>query len=665
MKRPTGNICLFRQRFQKGAGFFLTLLLLDFLALASRPSVPTPLPDHPGNIYLEGESVQIRLPENWKPSAVYWRVLDDQGHQIRSGKLENHSSTGLLLGPMPIGWYRIEFLNTAGQLQCWTTAAVLARLKSPIPEDSPIAVDAAISWFAHNNPENQRRFANLAALAGVKWIRDRMRWREIEPKPGRFLEDSTYDSAARIQHAAGLRILQVFHDTPPWATEGRSTSEFAVDLRHVYRFAQAMARRFHGLVQAWEPWNEANVATFGGHTVDQMCSWQKAAWLGFKSEDPHLIVCWNVVTTVPTWQHTTGLLANHTWPYYDTYNIHSYDWAHSYLELWAPARVAACGRPMWVTEADRGIHHLGNAPWYDLSPRNARLKAEYLAQEYAQSLYAGAARHFHFILGNYQEPSGVQFGLLRKDFTPRPGYVALAAIGRFLAGAQCLGRWRPDEKTTVIAFRAVPDGKEHDVLVVWAERPVDWPQRGRQRSHLSLPSDLQVQAAYDYLGRPIRWTGQVGSAPQFLLLRPGTAQRLPLEPPPISSPKRTGHPSHVVLQAVFPPHRRIQVADRSWSQAYVYGFQPGETVRFKLRIYNFGKQPLHGTIRLLSLPPGWTVSLRQRTVQLQPKAMKRLSLSLRAPTRAPNVSGDGWITYQAVFSPTETDTLAFRVKWKK
>jgi hypothetical protein len=81
------------------------------------------------------------------------------------------------------------------------------------------------------------------------------------------------------------------------------------------------------------------------------------------------------------------------------------------------------------------------APWYDLSPRLEILKAEYVAQSYASALAAGADRFFQFILGQYVEPNGVQFGLLRVDFTPRPPYAALAAVRRFLAGARPLGHW--------------------------------------------------------------------------------------------------------------------------------------------------------------------------------------------------------------------------------
>ena len=101
-----------------------------------------------------------------------------------------------------------------------------------------------------------------------------------------MVAETTYDSAANIQHRYGLKILQVFHDTPRWAVAlPGATGRFPSDLRHVYHFAKAMSQRFQGRVQAWEPWNEANVTTFGGHTIDELCSYQKAAYLGFKAGD--------------------------------------------------------------------------------------------------------------------------------------------------------------------------------------------------------------------------------------------------------------------------------------------------------------------------------------------------------------------------------------------
>ena len=112
----------------------------------------------------------------------------------------------------------------------------------------------------------------------------------------------------------------------------------------------------------------------------------------------------------------------------------------------------------------------------------------------------------------------------------------MAAIGRFLAGATCLGRWnltgQPDAQ--VYAFRAEPDGKARDVLVAWAEKPGDWSQRGKTTVPWSLPRAVAVDRVYDYLGRLLE-SGvpeRLQSTPVFVLLRSGDASELSLESPP-------------------------------------------------------------------------------------------------------------------------------------
>ena len=635
-----------------------------FAALPAR-SIPTPLPDHPGNIFLHDESLAIAIPEALPSGPLRWRLLNDRETELASGALPARPPSRLSLNNPGIGWYRLEFLDSSTNRVAWTTAAVLARLHSPTPLDSPISLDAAISWFARDDDQQQERFANLAALAGVNWVRDRLRWRDIQPEPDRFADDTTYDSAADIQHRAGLQVLQVFHDTPPWARPPNTrSSRFAQDLRAVHRFTAAMARRFRGRIQAWEPWNEANVASFGAHTIDEMSSWQKAAWLGFKSADPQLIVGWNATAAVPTPQHTEGLLANSVAPYFDTYNIHTYDWPHDYDRLWTPALAAAASKPLWITEADRGMKHLNVAPDFDLPWPGERLKAEALVQEYALSLAAGAAQHFHFILGHYHEPNGVQFGLLRRDLTPRPAYVALAATGRFLAGARRLGHWRPGDSVTVVAFRAHPDGHERDVLVLWAENPADWDTRGQHTANNPLPPNLRIDARYDYLGRSYPNAPRIGSAPWFILLPAGEAERLPLQSPP-PRPVHAAPPlaaSPVILQILWPLDRRTEVTDLPWSEAHAYSFKPGQSVPLEVVLYNFSTQPLEGTLAVDALPSGWSFKIESATLRLEPG--ERLSLNalfLAQPSTATaKVTSDGWITLRGAFPLDSQPVVAFR-----
>jgi hypothetical protein len=605
--------------------------------------IPTPRPDHPGNVFLDTETVWVGVPPSTPPKARTWRVLDDRGQTVKSGPLPKQTdlpSPRVNLGQMPIGWYRMEFLDAQQSCLHWTTAAVLHRLNAPTPQDSPICVDSATAWFARDQVEDQARLASLAALAGVNWVRDRLTWRELEPEPAAFNSaQTTYDSSALVQARQGLKVLQVFHSTPDWAwhpeLDGPHPSgRFPRDLRHVYRFCRALAQRFQGRVQAWEPWNEANVSTFGGHTVDAMCSFQKAAYLGFKAGDPHSTVCWNAYTTTPTQRHTQGLQENEAGSYFDVYSLHSYDWAHSYESLWAPARQAAGGKPIWVTEADRGLKYTGPEPWCDLSQEDALRKARYMAQSYASSLYAGSTRHFHFILGHYTESHNhVQFGLLRKDMSPQPAYVALAALGRLLAGAKCLGRWTiPDQAHAhVYAFRAKPDGREQDVLVAWAEREVDWAQRDQTQASFKLPASWPVKEVYDYLGRPL------GDMPKaltgnalFIVLRAGQTKAVTLTQQPVSTPQ-DNQACPIVLQAQIARDLEVKITPLPWSQGYEYRLPPDEPYRLHLVAYNFTDKAATGSIRIRKLPANWQVDQTQWHLSLEPMQQQAFTCTLTLP----------------------------------
>jgi hypothetical protein len=616
-------------------------------------------------VFIQGETVRVPLPEAWSSANVQWRLLDDNAQTIGNGTWKAPTTNGwraLELGDLGIGWYRLEFGASNEQAQAFTTIAVLQRLKAPTPADSPVCVDSAAAWFAQNDPDRQKELASLAALAGVSWVRDRLRWRDVQPQPGGLVgTNTTYDTSAKAHREAGLQVLQVFHDTPAWAREpGTPGGQFAPDLRHVYNLARELAIRFRGRVGAWEPWNEGNVASFGAHTVDQMCSWQKAAYVGYKAGDAKVTVGWNVTAAIPTPAHTHGVLANETWPYFDTYNIHTYDWSHGYAQFWKPAREAAAGRPLWITEADRGTPHLKNPPWYDQSPRLERLKAHWMAQAYASSLFAGASRHFHFVLGNYQEPNGVQFGLLRLDLTPRPAYVALAAVGRSLAGAKALGRWLPGPNAYVYAFLAKPDGEPHDVLVAWAEKEADWDERGVTSAEWKLPPELKAQRVLDYLGRPLEaLPARLSSAPIFVFLAPGEAKKLQLEPPPAPAPWRPGSISPIVLQFSAPNITTRKVEDLPWSEGYAYSLPLGEKLDFKIHAYNFAQAPVTVNARALSVPAGWNVSLDDTKLKVESMERSVISGTLSIPKEA--AERDGWVVIRADPERAENAVLAFRV----
>ncbi|MBX7258548.1 MAG: hypothetical protein K1Y02_19460, partial [Candidatus Hydrogenedentes bacterium] len=463
--------------------FRRTIVVFVACAVASAAIAAVPNIHDDAHVFLVGERVQVSVlakppnPIN-KAQALNERLELQAVATVFEGRAD--------FGALPVGWYRVEFLRSDDTVAGFTTAAVLEPLAAAPPDDTPIALDIALAWLGAKDESDWALYAQLARLAGVRWVRDRIHWREVQQEDGSFVEHTKYDDSADIQAAEGLRILQVFHTRPKWALAPDSNPERPrIDLLKLYSFCKGMAERFHGRVGAWEPWNEGNAGNFGGYTLDELCTIQKASYLGFKAGDPNLTVCWNPLGGINIESQTRVVLRNETWPYYDVYSIHSYDWPHGYEQYWAHAREAACGKPLWVTECDRGMQADPASESGDFTPENDRRKGELIAQSYVRSLFSGSSLHFHFILGHYMEGENrTQFGLLRADHTPRPGYVALAALGRLLAGGVCLGRHEVDRQPNVhvYAFRAKPQGQPKDVVVAWTEREADWPERGKERA---------------------------------------------------------------------------------------------------------------------------------------------------------------------------------------
>lgn len=636
--------------------FALSLMLVTAGGAASgqatpQRSLPEPQAAAFAQVFSAGGEVLVAVPAEWRGKATQWVAADEQGRTVATGAV-TATAEQVSCGQAAIGWYRIGFKDAAGAEIGWTSAAVLARATVPTRADSPVCVDSATAWFARNDAARQERFAILAVLARVNWVRDRMAWGEAEPSPSQFAAATSYDTSADLQARHGLQVLQVFHGSPQWATEPDLDSgpnpgrRFPRDLRTLYAFCREMGQRYHGRVQAWEPWNEANIDGFGGHTTDEMCTLQKAAYLGFKAGDPELIVGWNVYAGSPNAVDADLILGNQADACMDTFNIHSYSPVESYPTEFTHSRLAAVGKPIWISECGIHVRSTGAKPWGDLTAEEAWRQACFIPASYATSLFAGVNRHFFFILGNYME-GDVQFGLLRHDMTPRPGYCALAAVGRFLDGATCLGRLpvSAGSSARVVAFRSYPDGVESEVLVAWSASAA-----------ATAGPTVKVKAVYDCLGRtvaPERLT-TLTAEPLFAVLEPGSAAGLGLEKPlPVAGP-RTVKPSTVVLQAQFPLLTRDLQAQAHRSAA-------GQTATIPIHAYNFGGTKVAGRITVSDLPPTWRAEPAAWSVEVAAMDRAEQALQLTLPTGGGELIKGATLTLRGDFGAAGSPVLQFRI----
>jgi hypothetical protein len=562
----------------------LTAELLATAAFAGNTSraIPQPLPAHPGNVFLADEDVRLAAPASG-PAA--WRLVDYDRHAVANGP----ATAGTVnLGRLPVGWYEVIRGEDTSTNTNRASLAVLARLKAPTPQTSPIALDVAMAWFYP--PPQMPAAASLCALAGVNWVRDRLNWAEMEPARGTFASSNRYDASADAQTAAGLRQLQVIHQSPAWANA--ETKRFPLNLRDAYNFYRAMARRWRGQLQAFEPWNEADIRKFGGQSGMEIATLQKAAFFGMKAGNPDLIVCQNVFAI-----HRATTLAdfagNEAGAYFDTFNLHHYVPFDAYPKVYADFRAVSAGKPLWVTECSVPVKWTGREQLKEPSAADLRVQAERVAKVFACALHEGAAEVFYFLLPHYAEGQ-TQFGILRPDLTPRPAFVALAAAGRLLADARPLGRLKASAANVrAFLFAARPDGQARLVLVAWTTD-----------GQAELPLPLRPAAVFDHLGRnqTVNETSlPLNAAPVFAVFAPAAEKRFDVEPPPAPAPKQPGKPCPIILQPVLPSRQLI--LDES-----AYRIVAGQPETIPIRLYNFSHQPAKGGLRVLA-PAGWTATL--------------------------------------------------------
>ena len=593
------------------------LALILSVVVASPPrmqaarSVARSLPSHPGNIFLTDEDVLIPLPAAW---GAAWRLLDYEGNTVRDGHVEQGQAR---LGRLRAGYYE---LAAGDGNPSRVSLGILTPLAAPTPLDSPIGIDVAMAWSFPQ--EKMASVANLCVLAGMNRVRDRLSWEAMEPKRGEFITTSNqYDYSAQVQAAAGLQILQVNHLSPSWANP--VAKRFPPDLRDVFAFYRAMAQRWRGPVAAFEPWNEADISMFGGHTGSEMATLQKAAYLGLKAGNSSVVACLNVFAI-----HRAATLhdfdRNEAWPYFDTFNLHHYETLQKYPQLYADFRAVSAGKPLWVSECSVHVKWSGDAREQELSEEDARLQSERLTKTYSLAIYQGAAAVFYFMLPHYTEGQ-LQYGVLHRDLTPRPAFLALGAVGRLLAGAEPIGRVEiGDQAGQAYFFRAEPDGQPADVAVVWARNEQDF----------SLPAE--PRACLDHLGRAVPVTGKaikVGQAPLYLLFEKGA------HPPTLPPPKRakilSGKPGSLVLQALLP--EPDTVLEKS-----AYRIPAGQKKTIPLFLYNFGGEPAQGTLNATA-PSDWTVEL-QREARTEPGGRTQVPMALKFSGRKTPAEADIRIT---------------------
>lgn len=170
-------------------------------------------------------------------------------------------------------------------------AAVNAPLNTaPVTMTSP---DYSMQVFLFWKDEVADRDLKLVQDAGFRWVKQEFAWREIEGAGKGVFDWSRTDRVMDQIDAHGLKVIARLGVQPQWAGGGYPEVGPPNNLQDFADFAAAVATRYKGRVDAYQIWNEPNLAREWGNRPPNPAEYTqmlKIAYQAIKAVDPYPII---------------------------------------------------------------------------------------------------------------------------------------------------------------------------------------------------------------------------------------------------------------------------------------------------------------------------------------------------------------------------------------
>ncbi len=340
----------------------------------------------------------------------------------------------------------------------------------PVPL-AGMGVHAALS--SRVLPREMGRLARQVADCGVRWVREDFNWQQLSPV-GNRVSVRRLDRAIDAARSAGLRVLGLPTAWPAWTHPytARGVSEFT-------KYLRTIATRYRGKVDAWEIWNEPNLPLSWRGSAEQYVELLAASYATLKEVDPGVLVV-GPCAAGPGDLSNPASVASLAWiervlnvrrPLFDVFSFHPYEGRRSPEAAGLTETVGrlqrmvqASGHPsrIWITEQ-------GWASDYRNPTIDDLEQARLLIRAYLLSRIAGVENYFWYDARNdglSADDHEDNYGLLRRDFSEKASYQALAVL------ASVLGDWHvvevPAAPPGLFAVRSAPSGTQPAVLALWS-----------------------------------------------------------------------------------------------------------------------------------------------------------------------------------------------------
>jgi hypothetical protein len=423
----------------------------------------------PDSFYLEPEKtgvVNLKFAPAQAGRQVAWTLWNYSKKRIASGVVAvKPGATAQLKFKLPRGWYRLEFPALK------YSSGIAVNTPPPAVRDKFFGIDAVLSWeIPGGNTDLRQKLVNSIKWMGVYGSRERINWRHVNPKPGKYNFSTTfkYDALAMMYRKAGIKMLVTFHNTPKYIIAGNSL--YPKDLTVTARAWKSITEHFKEAWDSLEVWNEPDIR-FGGYLpADQYAPMCKAISYAVSRSNPDLLIGGGV-TAIPQADFVESLGDNGVFDIIDLYSFHNYLTPSGmvvdikeYRKILA--RFKKSRMPLWITEA--GVTF--DLPQREMNEAEQRLTAMNIVAKSVEARAFGVARFYPFIYVYWKAyRSQKSTAMLYRDLSAGMASAAYAHVIRRLSGAKFIGSLRLPAAVTSRVF--IRPGSNQATIVIFTEKP--------------------------------------------------------------------------------------------------------------------------------------------------------------------------------------------------
>lgn len=435
----------------------------------------------PFALFVDGDKLNFTVKDAF--AGLRFNVLDRRDRVVVADNIP--ADGALRLAPLPRGYYRLTLAAPDRKFQGACSFAVLPdpagrrnNPESPYAMMTGLGIIDTVRMYPAGYEQGVRDFVKLCRLTGLQYVREILNYAAIEKSRGAY-DWKIYGQPPELFAQAGIRVSAAWQNAPAWAHE--KDGSLPNDLKIAYSFGKMLAETYRNKIQTIEFWNEPDGTCKEG--AWEFAAMTKAAYLGLKAGNPEVWITNGSLIGAPAGNsYGRAALSNDLAGYFDIFNYHIYEGLPTYPEYiaeWKKLLVqngCAADIPIWITENGTEVEGNATVPTkfgnnMAHSPSQEMVWAEFVPKSQLLQQSLGVARTFTFVLPPMNERAGVKaWGLVRRDFTAKPGLVSFATLTDQLAAAEYLGQ--PDLGPGIRAFLFRQPDNRH-TLAFWSESELD------------------------------------------------------------------------------------------------------------------------------------------------------------------------------------------------